>query len=375
MQACIACKTTASTAPAEDDILTPIDILPDDLPEDVILHEQLGSGAFGTVFKGEWGGHLVAVKVLQTAYTSNSREMDSFRQEIAVLSRLRHPNIIAFLAACTIPPDICIIEELAEGGSLHTRLHGPSGSSNRCRPLPLMSVLQIGIDIAHAMVYLHPNIVHRDLKSQNVLLDSDGRAKVCDFGIAKFKDRTFVSTVNGQAGTPAYMAPELFDGANVTEKVDVYSFSILLWECLTGKIPWGSVPSPMQIIYYVGVLAQRPKMPSTAPENLKQLIEDCWQTEPKARPDFKDVLSRLQQMQQDMWSDGTGTLTSLVDTEEEQEEDSEESATDDTDQEDSITTRSISTVGPVDEVYRKASMRTHSVSAHALRTCSSPKEN
>ena len=116
-------------------------------------------------------------------------------------------------------------------------------------------------------------------------------------------------------------------------------------------------------------------MPSTAPENLKQLIEDCWQTEPKARPDFKDVLSRLQQMQQDMWSDGTGTLTSLVDTEEEQEEDSEESATDDTDQEDSITTRSISTVGPVDEVYRKASMRTHSVSAHALRTCSSPKEN
>eukprot|EP00890_Picochlorum_soloecismus_P004714 jgi/Picsp_1/5243/NSC_02606-R1_protein len=311
-------------------------------------------------------------KVLQTAYTSNSREMDSFRQEITVLSRLRHPNIIAFLAACTIPPDICIIEELADGGSLHTRLHGPSGSSNRCRPLPLMSVLQIGIDIAHAMVYLHPNIVHRDLKSQNVLLDSDGRAKVCDFGIAKFKDRTFVSTVNGQAGTPAYMAPELFDGANVTEKVDVYSFSILLWECLTGKIPWGSIPSPMQIIYYVGVLAQRPKMPSTAPENLKLLIEDCWQTEPTARPDFKDVLSRLQKMQQDMWSDGTGTLTSLVDP----EEDTEESATDDTDdEEESIATRSMSTVGPVDEVYRKASMRTQSISAHALRTCSSTKEN
>lgn len=111
---------------------------------------------------------------------------------------------------------------------------------------------------------------------------------MCDFGIAKFKDRTFVSTVNGQAGTPAYMAPELFDGLNATEKVDVYSFAVLLWECLTGKVPvrrvvfksrsrsrslvvrprllarqWGHVPSPMQIIYYVGVLNQRPVRSAT----------------------------------------------------------------------------------------------------------------
>ena len=283
----------------EEDFVTPIDTLPDDLPEDVILHEQLGAGAFGTVFKGEWGGHTVAVKVLQTAYSSNSRELDSFRQEIAVLSGLRHPNIIAFLAACTIPPDVCIIEELAEGGSLHTRLHGPSGSSDRCRPLPLDEVIQVGIDVAQAMVYLHPNIVHRDLKSQNVLLDADGRAKVCDFGIAKFKDRTFVSTVNGQAGTPAYMAPELFDGANATEKVDVYSYAILLWECMTGKVPWGHIPSPMQIIYYVGVLNQRPKMPPTAHEKLKILIEDCWSNDPRARPTFESILTTLYDMKKE----------------------------------------------------------------------------
>jgi serine/threonine protein kinase len=278
---------------------TPIDNLPDDLPEDVILHEKLGAGAFGTVFKGEWGGHSVAVKVLQTAYATDSREMDSFRQEIAVLSGLRHPNIVAFLAACTIPPDICIVEELAEGGSLHAKLHGVSGSENRCRPLPAGAVIRLAIDVAKAMVYLHPNIVHRDLKSQNVLLDADGRAKVCDFGIAKFKDRTFVSTVNGQAGTPAYMAPELFDGMNATEKVDVYSFAILLWECITGKVPWGHVPSPMQIIYYVGVLNQRPALPSddSVPGDLVQLIEDCWVVDPKQRPGFDEVLRRLRAMQ------------------------------------------------------------------------------
>lgn len=257
------------------------------------------------MFKGEWGGHTVAVKVLQTAYTSNSRELDSFRQEIAVLSGLRHPNIIAFLAACTIPPDICIIEELAENGSLHGRLHGPSGSSNRCRPMPIKEVIQVAIDVAQAMVYLHPNIVHRDLKSQNVLLDADGRAKVCDFGIAKFKDRTFVSTVNGQAGTPAYMAPELFDGVNATEKVDVYSFAVLLWECLTGKVPWGHVPSPMQIIYYVGVLNQRPKMPSAVPEDIKSLIQECWTSNPKNRPSFEDILARLLPMKCAMSSDDT----------------------------------------------------------------------
>ena len=140
----------------------------------MILHEKLGAGAFGTVFKGEWGGHTVAVKVLQTAYASDSREMDSFRQEIAVLSGLRHPNIVAFLAACTIPPDICIVEELAEGGSLHSKLHGTSGEENRCRPMPADRVVQVAIDVSQAMVYLHPNIVHRDLKSQNVLLDKDG---------------------------------------------------------------------------------------------------------------------------------------------------------------------------------------------------------
>lgn len=299
-------SATQASIAGQADLPTPIDTLPDDLPEDVILHEQLGAGAFGTVFRGEWGGHTVAVKVLQTAYSSNSRELDSFRQEIAVLSGLRHPNIIAFLAACTISPDICIIEELAEGGSLHTKLHGPSGSENRCRPLSLTDAIQIAIDVAQAMVYLHPSIVHRDLKSQNVLLDSDGRAKVCDFGIAKFKDRTFVSTMNGQAGTPAYMAPELFDGVNATEKVDVYSYAILLWECITGKVPWGHVPSPMQIIYYVGVLNQRPTMPTTIHDSFKTLIEDCWKVDPKERPTFEEILNRLLDMQRNL-DDGANT--------------------------------------------------------------------
>jgi hypothetical protein len=175
--------------------------------EEVVLFEQLGSGAFGTVYRGEWQGARVAVKVLTAAAGCSPKELESFRQEAAVLSRLRHPNIVAFLAASTAPPTVCVVEELAEGGSLHARLHeclGPSGRRADA-PLPLPELIRLATGIAAAMAYLHPGVVHRDLKSQNVLLSADGTPKVCDFGIAKFKAGTFVSTAHGQAGTPAYM--------------------------------------------------------------------------------------------------------------------------------------------------------------------------
>ena len=259
----------------------------------VTLYDQLGSGAFGTVYRADWCGRPVAVKVLQmTCRSASAREMDSFRREVEVLSSLKHPNIIQFLAACTVPPNICIIEELAEGGSLHARLHGKPGARRRA-PLAYTELLRIAGGIADAMVYLHPKVVHRDLKSQNVLLDARGEALVCDFGIAKYKDRTFVSTANGQAGTPAYMAPEMFDGAGITEKVDVFAFGVLLWEMLTGEVPWSHVPSPMQIIYCVGVMSQRLPIPPACPAALRVLIERCWAEQPADRPGFVEILAEL----------------------------------------------------------------------------------
>lgn len=108
-------------------------------------------------------------------------------------------------------------------------------------------VLTLATDICSAMAYLHPNVVHRDLKPQNVLLDSHGRAKVCDFGIAKFKESTFMTTQNATAGTPAYMAPEMFEGVALTEKVDVFSFGVMVWESYTGSIPWKDYDNPMQV--------------------------------------------------------------------------------------------------------------------------------
>lgn len=158
------------------------------------------------------------------------------------------------------------------------------------------------------MAYLHPAIIHRDLKPSNVLLDASGRAKVCDFGIAKFKRSSLATATNtastaGLAGTPAYMAPEIFEGQAASDKADVFSFAVMLWECLTGRQPWERLTNPMQIIFAVGVQGQRPALPEdheACPPALAQLVAQCWQEQPAARPSFTEVLARLQGMQREL---------------------------------------------------------------------------
>eukprot|EP00198_Chlamydomonas_reinhardtii_P012635 XP_001701972.1 mitogen activated protein kinase kinase kinase 8 [Chlamydomonas reinhardtii] len=196
-----------------------------DFARDVVLQRRLGSGAHGTVYQGLWVGRPVAVKVL---------------------SRLSHPHIVQFFGACLAPPHVCIVEELAAAGSLHHRLHARRrGSSVKLHP-----AMSYGESTTPRLGYFansSPACDLLDLKPQNVLLDGSGRAKVCDFGIAKIKDRTLLSTRNAHAGTPAYMAPEQFEGRPVSEKVDVYAFAMTLYECLTGEQPWRDLQNPMQV--------------------------------------------------------------------------------------------------------------------------------
>lgn len=135
----------------------------------------------------------------------------------------------------------------------------------------------------------------RDLKPQNVLLDETGVAKVCDFGISRFKDRTFLSTKNVNAGTPAYMSPEQFEGRPVGEKVDVFAFGVILWEMLTGQQPWAELEHPMQIVFVVGVQGQRLPLPEDCPPALAALIPRCWHEEPAERPSFRELQHVLQQ--------------------------------------------------------------------------------
>ena len=264
-----------------------------DFGTELVLQEVLGSGSFGAVHAGDWRGRGVAVKMMHNV-TGNT-DLQAFRKEINVLEKLRHPRIVALVGACFTPPNVCLVQELATGGSLYSFIHEGRGRKGRKgrKGLGYLTTLQLGIDIADAMNYLHPSIVHRDLKSQNVLLDDRGRGKVCDFGIASFKDRTFLATRTSQAGTPSYMAPEMFAGAEVDEKCDVFSFGVLLWECIAGEIPWGYLTTPMQVIFAVGVQKQRLPIPEHCPPALRDLIEDCWHEEPADRPDFCTILDFL----------------------------------------------------------------------------------
>ena len=311
----------------------------------------------------------VAVKTLRAARLGarpSRGALRAFKREVAVLSRLRHPCVVRLLGACLAPPDLCIVEELVEGGSLHAYLHGPGarrgagddgGRASKDDDVPVdvrvSTALDVCSDVARAMAYLAARgVTHRDLKSQNVLLvfperaarqvdcgSARGanlsrrrlRAKVADFGIAKSRDdcvatgveailatngTTGVITGGGAAGTPAWMAPELFRDAPVAgEASDAYSFGVVLWECLTGKTPWGWLRDPVQIVFAVAVEGKRlpfplegerksedaedAKTPAEKKKNaaaeteksvfFRALLERCWAEDPRARPGFEEI--------------------------------------------------------------------------------------
>jgi tRNA A-37 threonylcarbamoyl transferase component Bud32 len=276
------------------------------------LERLIGQGAFGAVYAARWNKRVVAVKKLHAVTTSSKSDMKSFVREVAVLSSIRHPKIIRMFGACLKLPQLCIVEELMERGSLHDFLHGPTTS--RRRELSVEETLRIAMDVAQAMEYLHFNaIVHRDLKSHNVLLHQDG-AKVCDFGIARALERTLLSDAatrtsasRATAGTPAWMAPELFhDEAVVTTSCDVYSFSVLIWELLARETPWDWLNNHMQIIFAVAIQSQRLPLDRhdiftrADDDEISALVDEimvpCWQTDPGSRPNFTDVVFALRRL-------------------------------------------------------------------------------
>lgn len=152
--------------------------------------------------------------------------------------------------------------------------------------------MQLAHDAAAGLAYLHPSVVHRDLKPQNILLDDEGRAKLADFGISRVKDPTksYLSQVTNDNGTPMYMAPEQFNGSRVDEKVDVYALGIILNECYTRRQPWKDSQHFFQIILKVAINGERPWLDPDCPEPLRRLITKCWHQDPHMRPSCAEVM-------------------------------------------------------------------------------------
>ncbi|CAN4098287.1 unnamed protein product [Withania somnifera] len=240
--------------------------------EDLALGERIGLGSYGEVYRGEWHGTEVAVKkFLDQDITGES--LEEFRSEVRIMKRLRHPNVVLFMGAVTRSPHLSIVTEFLHRGSLYRLIHRPNNQLDERRRL------RMALDAARGMNYLHncsPMIVHRDLKSPNLLVDKNWVVKVCDFGLSRMKNSTFLSS-RSTAGTAEWMAPEVLRNEPSNEKCDVYSFGVILWELCTLQQPWAGM-NPMQVVGAVGFQHRRLDIPDDMDPAIADIIRKCWQT-------------------------------------------------------------------------------------------------
>ncbi|OIW03878.1 hypothetical protein TanjilG_30154 [Lupinus angustifolius] len=261
----------------------------------------MGESGSRTVYRAHFDEHFkAAVKI---ADIDADRE---FENEVSLLSKMRHQNIIKLLGYCIHGESRFLVYELMENGSLETQLHGP----NRGSSLTWFLRLRIAVDVARALEYLHehsnPPVVHRDLKSSNVLLDSNFNAKLSDFGLAIGSGMQHKNMK--MSGTLGYVAPEYISHGKLTDKSDVYAFGVVLLELLTGRKPMENMSSneyQSLISWAMPQLTDRSKLPSILDPvirntmDLKHLYQVaavavlCVQPEPSYRPLITDVLHSL----------------------------------------------------------------------------------
>ncbi|KAJ6326807.1 hypothetical protein OIU78_013818 [Salix suchowensis] len=242
--------------------------------EDLQLGEEIGRGSYAAVFRGIWNGSDVAVKI----YLGNQYKEETlldYQKEIDIMKSLRHPNVLLFMGAVYSPERLAIVTEFLPRGSLFKTLHKNSPA------VDIRRRLKMALDVARGMNYLHhrnPPILHRDLKSSNLLVDKNWTVKVGDFGLSKWKDAAFLTAKSGR-GTPQWMAPEVLRNEPSNEKSDVFSFGVILWELMTVSVPWVKLNS-LEVVGVVGFMDRRLELPESLDPKVASIISDCWLSDP-----------------------------------------------------------------------------------------------
>ncbi|PIN10055.1 Tyrosine kinase [Handroanthus impetiginosus] len=250
---------------------------------------KIATGSNGDLYKGSFCGQDVAIKIFKTNCLSGDIQRE-FAQEVFILRKVRHKNVVQFIGACTRPPLSCIVTEFMSGGSVYDFLHKQKGV------FKLPAILKVAIDVSKGMSYLHQNnIIHRDLKAANLLMDENDVVKIADFGVARVQVQSGVMTA--ETGTYRWMAPEVIEHKPYDHKADVFSFGIVLWELLTRKLPYAHL-TPLQAAVGVVQKGLRPKIPKHTHPLVVELLERCWQQEPSLRPGFSEIIEILQYMAQ-----------------------------------------------------------------------------
>ncbi|XP_049850484.1 stress-activated protein kinase alpha-like [Schistocerca gregaria] len=264
------------------------------LEEELDLRERIGRGFFGEVRRAVWRKLEVATKTIyrESAGAKDLSKKSLTYKEMSILSQLRHPNILNFLGFVrTSGGDIMMVTELMPNGSLHKLIRYDFGTVRRLR-------YRIVLDIARGMAYLHSRrLVHRDLNTKNLLLDANYATKISDFGLSRIRDE--MNNMSVLVGFLGVMAPEVFKGEKYSEKADVFSFAMVLYEILTGReacqLEGASLPA-----YANSVANQGYRPPWTdrvlQDESLaswRRLTEECWAQDPENRLSFYQILERI----------------------------------------------------------------------------------
>uniref|UniRef100_A0A8C4X8E3 non-specific serine/threonine protein kinase n=1 Tax=Erpetoichthys calabaricus TaxID=27687 RepID=A0A8C4X8E3_ERPCA len=257
------------------------------------MGQRIGSGSFGTVYKGKWHGD-VAVKMLNVT-APTPQQLQAFKNEVGVLRKTRHVNILLFMGYTT-KPQLAIVTQWCEGSSLYHHLHIIETK------FEMIKLIDIARQTAQGMDYLHAkSIIHRDLKSNNIFLHEDLTVKIGDFGLATVKSRWSGSHQFEQlSGSILWMAPEVIrmqDKNPYSFQSDVYAFGIVLYELMTGQLPYSNINNRDQIIFMVGRGYLSPdlsKVRSNCPKAMKRLMADCLKKKREERPLFPQILASIE---------------------------------------------------------------------------------
>ncbi|KAL6522666.1 hypothetical protein OROHE_016513 [Orobanche hederae] len=282
-------------------------------PSGLEIRYLVAQGTYGTVYRGTYNAQDVAVKLLDWGEDGMSTAAEttalraSFKQEVAVWHKLDHPNVTRFVGASmgtsqlkipsknpsegftTLPSRACcVLVEFLPGGTLKNFLY-----KNRKKKLAFKIVIQLALDLSRGLSYLHSKkIVHRDVKAENMLLDSNRTLKIADFGVARVEAQN-PRDMTGETGTLGYMAPEVLDGKPYNRKCDVYSFGICVWEIYCCDLPYTDL-SFAEVSSAVVRQNLRPEIPRCCPSALANVMKKCWDSNPEKRPDMDDVVTWLE---------------------------------------------------------------------------------
>lgn len=254
------------------------------------MGEAFAQGAFGKLYRGTYNGEDVAIKILERPENDTSKAQlmeQQFQQEVMMLATLKHPNIVRFIGACRKPMVWCIVTEYAKGGSVRQFL-----TKRQNRSVPLKLAVKQALDVARGMAYVHGlGLIHRDLKSDNLLIFGDKSIKIADFGVARIEVQT--EGMTPETGTYRWMAPEMIQHRPYTQKVDVYSFGIVLWELITGMLPFQNMTA-VQAAFAVVNRNVRPILPNDCLPVLREIMTRCWDPNPDVRPPFAEIVAMLE---------------------------------------------------------------------------------